>query len=290
MHFSPFNVLLLAACVVLSACGGGDESADTDPAEVSAPPIRVFIFAGQSNMNGSDAVISVDTGVLDLVDMGLQTDLDRSSLFTMSNPFVSYAWGDIRGHDGFLNKQALIGGKPVKVHGPEVGFNRAIGGNVAIIKYTNNYAVLENGRSPWVKPGSRWTSWQSFVDRQLSSLGRPYEVVGVVWFQGIDDGVLSRSRDDYQADLVQVLADVRSRFGDVPVVLGRSVNSPIAGGTAMAPIRAAQVEVGAMPGNAWIDVDDLEVVADHHLSSAAQLEAGKRFGDKYLLLSALLRW
>ena len=176
----------------------------------------------------------------------------------------------------------------MKVHGPQVGFNRTLGGKVAIVKYANNYQALENGRSAWVKPGSRWTSWQDFVDQQLSLLGRPSEVAGVVWFQGIDDGLLNRSKDDYQAVLAQVLTDVRAKFGNVPVVLGRNVNSPVAGTAVMAPIGAAQVEVGAMPGNAWIDVDDLEVVAAHHLSSAAQLVAGKRFGEKYLLLTQRL--
>lgn len=285
MSFNPFNALVLSACLLLASCGGGSDESDTPaPTESATPPIPVFVFAGQSNMNGSDAAISLTTGVLDLVDMGLQTDMDRSALFTMATPSTSYPWGDIRGHNGYHYGRAFLDGKPVKVHGPEVGFNRTVGGNIAIVKYADNYQALEDGRSAWVKPGTRWTAWQAFVDQQLTSLGRPYKVVGVVWFQGIDDGLLNRPKEDYQADLIQLLADVRAKFGNVPVVVGRSVNSPIAGAAAMAPIRAAQVEVGSMPGNAWIDVDDLQIVADHHLSSAAQLTAGQRFGEAYLRL------
>jgi len=278
MISNQFKVLAVALCVTLSACGGGGDAAeDVNPAPTQ-PPIDVYIFAGQSNMNGSDAVISTTTGVLDLVDMGLQTDVDRSSLFAMATPSTGYAWGDIRGHNGYHWGRATLDGKPVKVHGPEVGFNRYLGGNIAIIKYADNYTALENGQSAWVKPGTRWTQWQAFVDQQLVSLGRPYAIKGVVWFQGIDDGLLYRDKISYKADLVQLVADVRAKYGNVPVVLGRSVNSPIAGAGAMAPIREAQVEVAAMPGNSWINVDDLEVVADHHLSAVAQLEAGRRFG------------
>jgi len=289
MSFNPSNALIFSVCLFIAACGGGEESETPEQTASTTPPVPVFVFAGQSNMNGSDAVISTMTGVQDLVDMGLQSDVDRSALFTMATPNASYAWGDIRGHDGYYNRSAFIDGKPVKVHGPEVGFNRTLGGNIAIVKYAANYPALEKGRSAWVKPGSRWTAWQDFVDQQLSSLGRPYQIVGVVWLQGIDDGMLNRSQEAYQADLIQQLADLRAKFGNVPVVLGRSVNSPIAGAAAMAPIRAAQVEVGNMPGNAWIDVDDLQIVADHHLSSAAQLTAGQRFGEKYLFLKQSLR-
>lgn len=274
---------LAALClsVTLAACGGGDDTGAPAPASQQksddANAISVYIFAGQSNMNGSDAIIAYEA-TLDLVDIGQQLPVDRTALFTMSTATTSYAWGDIRGHDGFHFGLATLGGKKVKVHGPEVGFNRYLGGDIAIVKYASNYTALENGRSAWVKPGSRWTSWQSFVDQQLSSIGRPYRVAGFVWFQGIDDGFQSRTQEAYKADLVQVIADVRAKYGNVPVVIGRSVDSPIAPTGGMAPIRAAQVEVGSMPGNSWIDVDGLPLVADHHLTSPAQLEIGRRFG------------
>ena len=269
------------AAAALSACGGGGGAADTETPQ-SIKPISVYIFAGQSNMFGADAIVDTDGAVRDLVDLGQQTAVDRSALFTMATPYSTYAWGDIRGHDGSWLGDLTVNGKPVKVHGPEVGFNREMGGGIAIIKYGNNYTALEAGRSAWVKPGTRWTSWQAFVDKQLGALDRPYKVAGVVWFQGIDDGRLNRTHAAYKADLVQVIADVRAKFGDVPVVIGRSVNSTIAGHEAMAPIRAAQVEVGGMPGNGWIDVDDLPLATEHHLSAAGQLVAGQRFADEYL--------
>jgi hypothetical protein len=277
-------IVVVALAAGLSACGGGGDASDAGESPSAQKPISVFIFAGQSNLFGADAIIDTSGAVRDLVDMGQQTDVDRSALFTMATPYSSYAWGDIRGHDGSWLGDLTVNGKPVKVHGPEVGFNREVGGGVAIVKYGNNYTELEGGRSAWVKPGTRWTAWQSFVDKQLVALGRPYKVAGVVWFQGIDDGRLGRTQEAYKADLVQVIADVRAKFGDVPVVIGRSVNSTIAGTAAMTPIRAAQVEVGAMRGNGWVNVDDLPLATEHHLSATGQLTAGQRFAEEYLLL------
>lgn len=271
------NTFVAFAALALAACGGGGSA---DPTPVAPAPIRVFIFAGQSNMLGADAIID-PSGTKELIAAGLQTDADRSSLFTLGGA-ESYAWGDIRGHDGPSLSRPDIGGVRFKVHGPEVGFSRALGGNIAIVKYADNYQALEAGRSAWVKPGTRWTAWQAFVDKQLAALGRPYVVVGFVWHQGIDDGILHRSQVDYQADLEQVTADLREKFGNKPFILARSIG---ADGQIMDPIRTGQVAVGTQAGNAWITVDDLgPYINGHHLSATAQITAGQRFAAAWSLL------
>jgi hypothetical protein len=273
--FQGCSAIAWLAVALLAACGGGGDA----PPAPAAPPLQVVIFAGQSNMAGADAIIS-PSRTEDLADTGQQTDADRSARFTSTTMGLAYQWGDIRGHRGASLGETTVNGKPVKVHGPEVGFSRSIGHRVAIIKFADNFTALENGRSPWVAPGSRWRAWQAFVDGQLATLGEPYKVVGFVWQQGIDDALLQRDGAAYEADLRQVAADLRARFGPLPFVLARSVNSPIAGGAAMAPIRAAQVAVGESAGNAWIDVDDLgPFVNAHHLTAAAQLVAGRRFAE-----------
>lgn len=280
------RILALLAATLLTACGGGGGAPEPAPQPLPQQPsaLRVFIFAGQSSMNGADAVIAPSL-TLDLVETSQQTDADRSGLFTMASPSISHPWGDIRGHAGTWNGEPVIDGRTVKVHGPEVGFNRAMGGGVAIIKHANNYQALEAGRSAWVRPGSRWQLWQTYVDAQLAALNRPYVVAGVIWFQGIDDAVLSRGKAEYQADLVQIAADVRAKFGNIPFIIGRSVNSSIVGASAMVPIRQAQTEVGGLPGNGLVSVDDLgPYPGHHHLSAAAHLVAGQRFASEYLRL------
>ena len=232
-------------------------------------------------MAGADATIT-PTLTGDLVDARLQNDVDRSARFTFGSPRIEYGWGDIRGHGGGSLGELEVAGVPVKVHGPEVGFNRQLGGGIAIVKYADNYHALEAGRSAWVKPGTRWTQWQAFVDRQLAALDRPYVIAGFIWLQGIDDGILGRDKAAYKADLLQIAADLRAKFGPAPFILGRSINSDIAGQASMAPIREAQVEVGALPGNAWVNLDDLgPYVAVHHLTSAGQLQSGKRFAEAF---------
>lgn len=245
-------------------------------AGASTPPLRVFLFGGQSNMLGADAVISDATKIQDLVQVSKQTVADESSLLAQGGHFTR-DWGQIRGHDSFYLGEPLYLGNPVKGHGPEVGFARAMGGNVAIVKFSQNFSALEGGRSPWVTGGSIWTAWQSTIDNALRALNRPYTVEGFGWIQGIDDGLLGRTQGAYQADLEQVIADLRTKFGDKPFVLGRSINSQIAGTVAMTPIRAAQVVVGGQANNAWVNTDDLTpYVNTHHMTAKNQVKFGRR--------------
>lgn len=277
-------VVAIWLCASLAACGGGGGTSTPTSGPLGVEPVRVFIFAGQSNMLGADATISADK-VHDLAEVALQTDVDRSSLLTVGGA-ESYPWGDIRGHNTVSLSEEFIAGLRVKGHGPEVGFNRALGGNVAIIKFAANYHALEGGRSAWVAPGSLWVQWQAFVDQQLAAIGKPYVIAGFVWSQGIDDGILRRDHDAYKADLRKIAADLRAKFGVRPFILAREVDSQVAGSAAMAPIRQAQVEVGNEPGNSWVTVDDLgPYVNTHHLSAAAQLVAGQRFASGYLGLA-----
>lgn len=250
-------------------------------------PVRVFIFAGQSNIFGADSIIDGSTKTRGLVDMGLQTDVDASSILAVAGSGdVTYGWADIRGHDGcFEGEWVTAQGVPYKGHGPEVGFNRALGGNLAILKFTGNYA-LEGGRSAWAR-GSAWTTMQAFIDAKLADLGRPYVVEGFLWDQGIDDGIQQRTQAAYAADLRQVITDFRAKFGHAPFVLARSVDSQIAGSPNMAPIRAGQLEVAADPGNAWVNMDDLTPYTRvHHLTAASQLIFGARFAAAWQALDA----
>lgn len=282
----PVVCAALTAALV-SACGGGGSSsapAEAPPPKVlPTPTFRVFLFVGQSTMQGADAVITPAI-TQDLVDAGLQTDADRSSLFVTGTRTFTGAWGSIKGHSGSYQGDLIYNGLPVKVHGPEVGFSRALGGNVGIIKYTDNYTVVEGGRSAWVKPGTRWSGWQTFVDAQLGTIGKPYTVAGIIWFQGIDDAVLGRTKAEYAADLAQVASDVRAKYGGVPFVLVHEINSPMVNAGAIAKIREVQDEFSKLPGNGKVSVDDLPLTGIHHLTAASHVVAGQRLAAEYLRL------
>src|SRR5688572_12024292 len=94
--------------------------------------LNVFLLAGQSNMAGADSEVAVPPGFQ-------QTAADRVTRFTMaplpdgeqSRQYVP--WGEIQGHQA----------KNKLVHGPEVGFARALHAagwrDVAIIKVHANF-------------------------------------------------------------------------------------------------------------------------------------------------------
>lgn len=256
----------------------------------------VFILGGQSNMFGADAVIDNTDKTLDLAEKGTQTAADLAALFRLGGPTYTFAWGAIKGHQGTSLGVDNVAAVPIQVHGPEVGLNRTLydagATPLAITKYANNFAALETGRSPWVSPRALWTAWQAEVDDALAdliTLGHTYTIVALCWHQGIDDGLLARSQVNYEADLRQIISDLRLKFGaDLPFILARSVNSAIVGSTNMAPIRAGQVAVAADVNNAMVDVDDLTpYVNTHHLSAASQIIQGNRFAAQYLALAPI---
>lgn len=266
-------------------------------------PLDVFLFGGQSNMWGADAVIDPDMITRDLADAGLQTDADRRALFTLGwgASVPPSPWGDIRGHAGYCLGRTEVNGARIKCHGPEVGFVRALDAagyrHIAIIKVAANFKEYEGGKSPWIAPNAFWTPWRAFVMQrldELTAMGHPYTIKGFFWHQGIDDGIQGRSRALYEADLTQLIADLRREYGTsgTPFVCARSIDSTLAAGIAgpgaMRAIREGQVAVAESPANApaaWIDVDDLKpYVNQHHLTAAAQLVAGRRFAEAYLRL------
>jgi hypothetical protein len=253
--------------------------------------IAVFLFAGQSNMGGADAVVADPAGFQ-------QTDADKATRFTTARlPQVEGSpeclpWGKISGH------RVSPTGK--LVHGPEVGFARRLyqvgWRNVAIIKVYGNFARDVN-RWPWGPRGAFYESWTKFTDARLSELKAQdyrYRVRAFVWHQGIDDAIHGRLAASYQENLVRLIKELRRRYGDerTPFLLARSVNSSIARqmtgsgeGDPMAVVRRAQIAVGASdPYTGWIDVDDLPNVKQHHFTAEGQLVIGTRFAERFIAL------
>jgi hypothetical protein len=249
--------------------------------------VNVFLLAGQSNMAGADSEVTVPPGFQ-------QTVADRETRFTAApvpdgeNSPRYVPWGEIKGHEA----------KGKLVHGPEVGFARALHAagwrDVAIIKVYGNY-----GRDarvwPWGEGGELFAAWTKFVDARLAGIasgGRTTRICGFVWHQGIDDAIHRTFAGQYDRNLRNLIDVLRKRYATehTPFVLARSVNSRIAqplpdpeSKSPMAQVRGAQMNVGAsVPCAAWIDVDDLPNVNTHHFSADSQLVIGRRFGAAFL--------
>jgi len=251
--------------------------------------LNVFLLAGQSNMAGADSEVADPPGFQ-------QTAADRATRFTTaplpegdkSKQYVP--WGEIRGHQA----------KNKLVHGPEVGFARALYAagwrDVAIIKVHANFS-RDVQAWPWGESEMLFDAWTKFVDARLAELttdGHPARVRGFVWHQGIDDAIHVKLASRYERNLSDLIGVLRKRYDAerAPFVLARSVNSRIAqpkadpeNNSPMAEVRRAQVRVGETVSHAaWIDVDDLPNVNTHHFSADSQLVIGRRFGETFLKL------
>jgi hypothetical protein len=258
----------------------------------------VFIFAGQSNMAGADAVIDPATFV--------RMDADRQALYSFTELPPAYdassdylPFGEIQGHHCCVRYNNP---EPVVI-GPEVGFTRRLAEDgttdIVIVAAWGRFTAVAP-TWPWGVGGSLDVAWMAYVDHQLAELrsrGIDPQIRGFGWFQGIDDALLPAPwANDYGARLTALIAFLRARFAlpNAPFVLARSVNSSLVRGTTgsgpndpMAVVRAAQVQVGTtVPRATWVDVDDLPNVDIHHFSSTSQLEIGRRFGEAYLRIRA----
>lgn len=199
-------------------------------------------------------------------------------------------WGEIRGHQ---SKNKLV-------HGPEVGFARALAAagwkDVALIKVHANF-----GRDveswPWGKGGALHDVWTQFVDARIAELkadGSQVQVSGFLWHQGIDDAIHGKLAAHYERNLTDLIGVLRTRYAtpQTPFVLARSVNSRMVqrtpdpeGKSPMSVVRRAQVTVGeTVPFATWVDVDDLPNVNTHHFSADSQLIIGQRYGAAFLKL------
>jgi len=240
-------------------------------------------------MAGADSEVSVPPGFQ-------QTAADRETRFTTAplpdgeSSLRYLPWGEFKGHEA----------KGKLVHGPEVGFARALHSagwrDVAIIKVYANF-----GRDarvwPWGEGGELFAAWTKVVDARLAEIaseGRTTRICGFVWHQGIDDAIHGTLASQYQRNLSDLIGVLRKRYAtdQTPFVLARSVNSRLAqplpdpeNKSPMAQVRSAQVNIGEyVPYAAWIDVDDLPNVNTHHFSADSQLMIGRRFGEVFMTL------
>lgn len=254
------------------------------------PVLNVFVLAGQSNMAGADSEVAIPPGFV-------QTTADRKTRFTMAplpdgeKSSLYVPWGEIRGHQA----------KGKLVHGPEVGFARALYAagwrDMALVKVHANFG-RDAESWPWGKGGTLHDHWTRFVDTRIEELkanGHRVKVCGFLWHQGIDDAIHGRLASEYKQNLSDLIGVLRARYAaeNTPFVLARSVNSRIAqtapdpnGTLPMSLVRRAQVAVGeSVPFTAWINVDDLPNVNTHHFSADSQLVIGERCGKAYLTLA-----
>jgi len=231
----------------------------------AAADYKVFLLGGQSNIAGR-----AEAG-------GLPPELRA-----VQNDVLLYEGGVL----------AALDPKADGTFGPEITFGRTIADslpdeNFALIKYGVGGTNLYNDWDP--ATGGTYAAFRTQVANGLAAIGsggNTTEIVGMLWTQGERDAKANRTTAQYQADLVEFIADVRTRYGaGLPFYLSRlsSLQTNIAPGQ-LAEIRPAQASVAAADTNTYmIDTDTFGVKNDNlHFNASGQQDLGAAFAAAYL--------
>lgn len=211
-------------------------------------PVKVFILAGQSNMDGQADVRTIDflgedkdpaiAGILKTFKP------DGANLVTRDDVWVAYR--------GYHNLRTGLGGggkdysKPGNCIGPEYGFGyymgEALDNQVLLLKFgPGGTSLYQNWRPPSAgvpagmkaeDVGGCYRDMVKNVHETLANLKTHfpgydekagYEIVGFVWFQGFNDMISGGAPvAEYGTNLVCLINDLRKEFKapDMKVVVG----------------------------------------------------------------------
>ena len=265
----------LAAFLVLSVFAG---------MVYSGQPLKVFILAGQSNMEGQGEMYGTSPGHLEQVVANYPAAYghlkDGGEWAVRDDVWISYK----RLNASAAKQGGLTAGYGANDHtiGPELQFGNSIGdfydAPVLIIK------TAWGGKSLYVDfrpPSSGWPETptadgdmgdyyqemmntieafkadpQSFCSAYNAADG--YEIVGFGWHQGWNDYVNSVFTAAYEANMVNFIKDVRKDLGiaNLPFVIA---TSGMVGGTPYKPLELAQLAIGdhtkypEFTGNTFVD-------------------------------------
>lgn len=228
----------------------------------SADHYKVFLFGGQSNMDG------------------------RASPKDLPEPY-KHPQADVL----FSHNKHFGPLKPNPGFGPELSFGRTVADaypddRFLMVKYAAGGTSLYED---WAVPDGN--DYKRFLRRAGSALGRlkdaghTYEVVGMVWVQGESDAAEGRTTEQYESDLKGFISAIRSKYGEeLPFCFNRlGTNQTNLKGEPFAQISKAQERVADADKNAHIVlVDDLGMKDGVHFDTRGTLELGKRLAQAYL--------
>jgi hypothetical protein len=222
--------------------------------QAAKSPVKVFILAGQSNMEGQ--------GVVDLNHERYYNGGKGNLEHVMKDPAKAHVYGHLKGDDGNwvarddvwvwyrtekagVRKGALTIGYtsyPGKHHfGPELQFGHVIGDHldnqVLLIKTAWGGKSLYRDFRPPSSGGQVGPYYTRMLDQVREALvniqkyfpdwgGCGYEIAGFVWFQGWNDMINKAHVAEYEENLANLIKDVREelRLPNLPVVVGETGN------------------------------------------------------------------
>ena len=208
--------------------------------EQSTPKVRVFVLAGQSNMQGYGLVEDVEKNPGSLIDV-IQNDTvgEWSEIGEVGN------WNILEGvslysGEGNIKANVTVGqGVDTNKIGPELMFAHKLDefydDPVLIIKTAwggKNLAVDFRPPSAGGETGKLYSSMIQTIQEVTQNLGfefpdigvNDFEISGFAWFQGWSDAGEESYRDEYESNLAHLINDVRSDLNipDLPVIIANS--------------------------------------------------------------------
>lgn len=240
VRLSVHALLTLVTIVPLSACFlvAGDPQPDAH-----ASPIKVFILAGQSNMEGHGFVPADPK----------RNDGKGSLEFIVRDPASSGRFSHLVDKDGkwrerddvlihYLDRKGkLTAGFGVKDDriGPELGFGTVVGDAFAepvlLIKLAWGGKSLARDFRPPSSGGETGPYYNEIVERtravlknvktEFPELGdRGYELAGFGWHQGWNDRIDQAFNDEYEKNLANFIRDIRKDLGvpNLPFVIAET--------------------------------------------------------------------
>ena len=223
-------------------------------------PVKVFLMAGQSNMEGHATLPTIDflgedpdparAALLKKFKPEGKTLVTRDDVWVVSN---GAAFDQLQPGLGARGDAAKLGGKI----GPEYGFGffmgEALEEQVLLIKVAEGGTSLhQNWRPPSAGPlagakpeevGDMYRALVANTHDTLRDLKKlfpaydekaGYEIAGFVWFQGYNDMFDETARKQYGKNLIMLINDLRKEFKapGMKVVVGvMGVNGPLNEGT-----------------------------------------------------------
>lgn len=205
--------------------------ADDKQANKKSKPIKVFILAGQSNMQGKAKISLLDHQIKDPKNADLLGHLKKEGQWVKrSDVSISY----------FERKGPLtVGyGSDKNRYGPELEFGHVLGDHckehVLLIKTSwGGKSLAKDFRPPSAgqKTGPYYTKMIKQIHAVLKDIkshvpgykGQGYKVAGFVWFQGWNDMINKQFTAEYTKNMAHFIRDVRKELKRpiLPFVIGQ---------------------------------------------------------------------
>jgi len=284
-----YEVTLLAALLLAPATALCAETSKAAGRDVDAKTLRVFIFAGQSNMEGADSKVK---------------DINRYPPFAGLNmPQDKVLFSYNIGREEKLTSKGWVALQPLgNLVGPELSFARRVSleikAPIAIIKCAAGGTTLGSDWNPDDPSGFRlYPLALQLIQSSLAELDRKklaYRIEGFMWHQGENDMFSKEFKPAYGQNLKNFLVSWRRdlKTPDLKFYIGELCTKTIWGmdnRENMYAIRAGQKAVTESdPRAEYIPTshDAVEIGGGeglhYHYGTLGQLEHGVNYADAYL--------